>query len=307
MESKNFLKELGFPEGDLHDVPLSEKRFKDGAQFRVEIPSIESPRVLEAVLEEAEKYKVKIHRVSQGSGVMLLPEEDIREMAKMGREANMEVSLFTGPRGPWDITAHAYTDSGKNMGWRVAGMDQLVYCLEDIKRACELGIRGVLIADEGVLYLAGQMREKGELPKELVIKASALMGHPNPVAVKLCQDMGANTYNIPSDQTYPRLAAMRKLVDLVLDMYIEVPDNLGGYARYYEVPQIIKVAAPVYLKVGLINAINAYPSGTHLEREIIAASREKVRRAKIIYEMIERYYPDAICSDGSAEDLGIPV
>jgi len=307
LESKEFLRSIGFPDGDLHDLPLSEKRFKDGAEYRLEIPSVESPRILEAILEEMEKYKIKIHRVTQGSGVMLLPDEEIKEMALMGRQANMEVGLFVGPRGPWDITAHAYTDSGRNMGWRVSGMDQVVFCLEDIKRACSFGIRSILVADEGVLYLAGEMRRRGELPNDLILKASALMGHPNPVSVKICQDFGADTYNIPSDQTLPRLAAMRRLVDIPLDMYLEVPDNLGGYVRLYETPQIIKIAAPIYLKIGLIHAINAYPSGTHMEPAIIAASKEKVRRAKIVYELIERYYPEGICTDGPAEDLGIPV
>lgn len=301
------MESIGFPGGDLHDLPLSAKRFKDGAEYRLEIPSVESPRILEAILEEQEKYKIKIHRVSQGSGIMLLTDDEIKEMARLGREARMEVALFVGPRGPWDITVHPSTASGKNMGWRVAGMDQLVYCLEDMKRACSLGIRGILIADEGLLYLANEMRKKGELPADLIIKCSALMGHPNPVSVKLCQDMGAGTYNIPSDQTLPRLAAMRRLVDIPLDMYIEVPDNLGGYIRFYEAPQIIKIASPIYLKVGLINAINAYPSGTHMEPAIIAASREKVRRAKILLDLIERYYPEARSSTEPPADLAIPV
>ena len=98
---------LGLPSGDAYDLPTSPKRFPDGAQYRVEIPSVEGPRALAAVLEEAERQKVPIHRVSQGSGIMLLTDAEIREMAKLGRDAGIEVSLFVGPRAAWETSAQA--------------------------------------------------------------------------------------------------------------------------------------------------------------------------------------------------------
>src|SRR5207247_5581864 len=64
------LARLGFvPE----PVPAqSPGRFPDGAHFRVEIPSVEGPAVLAAVLEEADARGVTVNRVSQGSGEMRL-------------------------------------------------------------------------------------------------------------------------------------------------------------------------------------------------------------------------------------------
>jgi len=41
--SRNLLKSLGYPGGDLYDLPTSDKRFPDGAQYRVELPSVEGP------------------------------------------------------------------------------------------------------------------------------------------------------------------------------------------------------------------------------------------------------------------------
>jgi len=67
-----FLAGMGLPPGDLHALPSSTRRFPDGAQYRVEIPSTEGPDALAAVLEEADRYQLTIHRVSQGSGVLLL-------------------------------------------------------------------------------------------------------------------------------------------------------------------------------------------------------------------------------------------
>ena len=44
-----------------------------------------------------------------------------------------------------------------------------------------------------------------------------------------------------------------------LDVYVEVPDDQGGFVRFYDVPEIVRLAAPVYVKLGLRNAPNIYP------------------------------------------------
>ena len=66
-ETRDFLRSIDLPPGDANDLPDSAKRFPDGAQYRIEIPSTEGPRCLEAVLEEAAHLEVNVHRVSQGS------------------------------------------------------------------------------------------------------------------------------------------------------------------------------------------------------------------------------------------------
>jgi hypothetical protein len=40
---------------------------------------------------------------------------------------------------------------------------------------------------------------------------------------------------------------------------------------------------------------------------VVALSRERVRRAKIAFEIIERYCPEAVMSPLKAKDLGIPA
>ena len=305
--TRDFLSRLGLPPGDLHDLPASAKRFPDGAQYRVEIPSVEGPRALAAVLAEAEARRVRVHRVSQGSGILLLTDSEIREMARLGAEARVEVSLFVGPRAGWETGAQILSTAGKNLGARHRGMDQLVYAVEDVKRACGLGIRGVLVADEGLLWVIDEMKKAGELPTELVVKVSVQMGAANPASVRLQERLGAGTYNVPTDLELPKLAAIRAAVDLPLDIYVEAPDNFGGFIRHYEIPDIVRVAAPVYVKFGLRNAPDVYPSGTHLEPTVIALSRERVRRAEIGLSLLYRYYPDAVTSELGAAGLALPV
>ncbi|MBZ0303213.1 MAG: U32 family peptidase, partial [Anaerolineae bacterium] len=260
-----------------------------------------------AVLEEAEKQQVLIHRVSQGSGIMLMTDAEIREMVKLGAEAGIEVSLFVGPRAAWDTGAQITASAGKNLGARLRGMDQVVYAVEDIKRANALGIRSVLVADEGLMWLVLEMKKAGELPADFVVKVSVQMGAANPISVRMMEQLGAGTYNTPTDLSLPQLAAIRQAIHIPLDIYVEVPDDFGGFVRHYEVPEMIRVAAPMYVKLGLRNSPNIYPSGVHVEPTAIALSRERVHRAAIALDMIRRYYPEATTSKRGAPDLGIPV
>jgi hypothetical protein len=238
---------------------------------------------------------------------MLLNDAEIREMAKLGHDAGIEVSLFVGPRAAWETSAQAVASAGKNLGARHRGMDQVVYAVEDIRRACGLGIRSVLVADEGLLWLASEMKKSGKLPADLVLKVSVQMGAANPISVRWMEQLGAGTYNVPTDLTLPQMAAIRQAVSLPLDIYVEAPDDFGGFIRHYEVPEMVRVAAPMYVKLGLRNAPNIYPSGMHAENMAVALVRERVHRAGIALEMIRRYYPDATTSPRGASDLGIPV
>jgi hypothetical protein len=306
-QTRSFLQGLGLPPRDLGELPASEKRFPDGAQVRVEIPSVEGPAALEAVLAEADTRGVRIHRVSQGSGIMLLTDREIRKMVELGAANAIEVSLFVGPRAAWEPGAQILSPAGKNLGARHRGMDQLVYAVEDIRRACDLGIRSVLVADEGLLWVVTEMKQAGALPADLVLKVSVQMGAANPASILLQERLGAGTYNVPTDLTLGQLAAIRAAVSIPLDFYVEVPDNFGGFIRHYEIAEIVRVASPVYVKFGLRNAPDVYPSGSHLENTAVALSRERVRRAELGLAMLQRYYPDSVTSEPGAADLGIPV
>ena len=304
---RNLLQSKGFPPGELYDLPTSQKRFPDGAQYRIEIPSTEGPRALAALLEEANRLGVTIHRVSQGSGIWMLTDEEIREMCRLGADAGIEVSLFVGPRAAWGTSAQVRSSAGKNLGARLRGMDEVVYATEDIIRGCELGLRSVLVADEGQLWLVNEMKKAGELPADLVVKISVQMGAANPISIKLLEDMGAGTYNTPTDLTLPQMAAIRAAIDIPLDVYVEAPDDFGGFVRHYETPELIRVASPVYVKLGLRNAANIYPSGIHIEDLAVKQSQERVHRTALVMNIIERYASDAVMGEVGADDLGIPV
>jgi hypothetical protein len=305
-ETRDFLRSTGLPGGDLHDLPTSQKRFGDGAQYRVEIPSTEGPRALEAVLEEADRLDVRVHRVSQGSGVFMLSDAELDEMAQLAAEARVEVSLFARPNAGWDTSAQARATAGAALAPAIRGGDQLVHALEDVRRAAAHGFRSVLVADVGLLATFDAMRKAGELPAEMQAKVSVMLPAANPSSARVLADLGADTLNLPTDLSLAQIAAIRAVVDLPIDFYVEAPDNLGGFVRLYEVPEIVRVAAPVYVKFGLRNAPDVYPSGSHLEATVVALSRERVRRARLGLELLEREYPEAVSSELGAAGLALP-
>jgi hypothetical protein len=305
METRRFLESIGLPPGDLHELPTSEKRFPDGAQYRVEIPSTEGPRCLEAVLEEAERLDVLVHRVSQGSGVFLCTDDELNELAALASAARVEVSLFARPNAGWDTSAMARAPAGAVVAASARGQEQVVQALDDARRAAAHGFRSVLIADLGVLAAFSAMREAGELPVEMQAKVSVMLPAANPSTARTLEQLGASTINLPTDLTLAQIAAIRATVDVPLDVYVESPDTLGGFVRLHEIPELIRVASPVYVKFGLRNAPDVYPAGTHLDSVTVALSRERVRRARLGLELLERSGVEATTSELGAEGLAL--
>ena len=306
-ETRDFLRSIDLPPGDLNELPDSAKRFPDGAQYRIEIPSTEGPRCLEAVLEEAARHDVTIHRISQGSGVFLLTDEELDEMAQAGSEARVEISLFARPNAAWDTSAAARAPAGGVFAPMARGQEQVVACLDDARRAADHGFRSVLIGDIGVLSAFADARRSDLLPDDMQAKVSVMLPAANPPAARVLADLGADTINLPTDLSLAQIAAIRAAVDIPLDVYVEAPDNIGGFVRHHEIPELIRVAAPVYVKFGLRNAPDVYPSGTHLDATTVALSRERVRRARLGMELLARSGYEPSTSELGAAGLALPV
>lgn len=285
----------------------SDKTFPDGADFRIEIPSVEGPRMLKTVLAEADRYQITINRITQGSGGLLLEESELRDMAQMGAEAGMEIALFTGPRAGLGTGVTTRTPDGRGQAYCVRGMRQLSYAVADIVRATEAGIRGFLVADIGLLSVLVEMQREGELPEETVWKISGYMGGYNPASLRVLEEMGAGSINVPSDISLGELFEMRAAVSVPIDLYLETTDNAGRIMRSHEIADFVTVGAPFYAKFGLSNAAGLYPSGRQVLEVGLASAREKVRRAAISLEWMRRDRPDAVQSLAHAKGLGVPV
>ena len=296
--TKRFLKKLGIDE--VSNDYVSPKRFSDGGQYRFEVPGIQSPKTMAALLEEAGKNDIFIHRVTQTKGIMMLTDEEIAEMVALAKDYGCELFLSVGPRATYDTSATVHTKEGSRIGYRLRGYDNLVYAIEDVKRACRLGVRGILLYDEGLLWVLNQMREDGEIPSNVHFKLSAHAGHSNPASAKLLEQQGLDSLNPVRDLQIPMLAAIRNATDIALDLHTENPKSTGGFIRHYEVPKFIQVASPVYLKTGGSVAAN------HNWDTTVSEAIARMKQVKLVKRMIDEYCPDAIVSPDKSSDLAVP-
>lgn len=285
-ETKSSLKKIGINEVDSNYY--SKKRFSDGSQYKFEVPGIQKPLTLNSLISAFEEKDVKIHRVTQTKGIMFLTDEEIEEMVKLSKHNKLDLFLSVGPRAVYDTSATAQTKEGSRIGYRLRGYDNLVYAIEDVKRALDLGVRGIVLYDEGLLWALAKMREKGEIAKDVKFKLSAHAGAGNPASAKLFESIGLNSFNPVRDLSIPMIASIREAINIPIDIHTENPKSTGGFIRHYEVPKIIKVAAPVYLKTGGSVAKSHNWDTTSKE------AKERINQVILVKNMIERYYPEAI-------------
>jgi hypothetical protein len=301
--SSDALQAAGFAARDLHDLPDSARRFADGGQYRVEIPSVEDPIAFQAVVDEAAARDVPVHRVSQGSGVWMLTDDELDSMADLARQQSMEVLLFTGPRAGWDVGAQARSPSGAVMAGALRGNDQLAFAVEDVLRAADHGITGILVADLGLLKVLSAMKTTGDLPADFTLKVSISLPVGNAATARVLEDLGATSLNLPVDLSLSAIAAIRASIDIPVDIYIEGADDFGGTLRHYEIADLIRVAAPVYVKFTVRNSPMTYPSGAHLQPTVLLLSKERVRRAQLSLGILNRFYPQAVASPSGGYPL----
>lgn len=298
--TKLFLEKLGITDEGENSYESS-KRFEDGAQYRFEVPGIQKPGAMGSLIDAMDEFDVLVHRVTQTKGIMLLTDSEIEEMTDLARESQIELFLSVGPRAAYDTSASAQTKEGARIGYRLRGYKNLLYALEDVKRAIKLGVRGIVVYDEGLLWALNQMRKEGEIPEDVHFKISAHTGHGNPASARLLEEIGADSFNPVRDLQINMLASLREAIDISIDVHTENPKSSGGFIRHYEAPDIIRAVSPVYLKTG--GAV----AGHHGWDTTEAQARERIRQVFLVQSMIDRYYPEAKMSKKGPSDLAIPV
>lgn len=286
--TKEFFASLGLPEGDRYDLPTSEKRFDDGGQYRFEVPGIQGPAAMESLLEAQESMDIDIHRVTQTKGIMMLLDSEIERMATMAQERNIELVLSIGPRATYDTSASVNTPEGSRMGYRLRGQDQVLRAVEEVHRASALGCFSFLVYDEGNLWILNEMRKAGEISDKCRFKISAHSGHGNPCSARLLESIGADSLNPVRDIQLQMLAGLRQAIDIPIDIHTENPASTGGFIRHYEVPEMVRVAAPIYLKTG------GSVAKTHSWDTTVADAKQRAKQVQLVKRVLDQYYPEAV-------------
>ena len=101
----------------------------------------------------------------------------------------------------------------------------------------------------------------------------------------------ANSFNPVRDIQLQMISSIRQAIDIPLDLHTENPKSSGGFIRHYEVPDMIKYGAPLYLKTGGSVAAN------HSYDTTDAEAKKRAKQVELVKRMINTYYPEAIASD----------
>jgi len=304
-----FMEKEGIPGRDSYDLPTSDKSFPDGANYRVEIAGVERASTMEAMLDEARKRNITIHRaIAAVGGSTYCDFEELKAMAQMGHDEKIEVVMTVGHRKGWDAGAKEIsTSEGAMQGFRLRGSDNISYHIADIMRNIEAGHRGFLVYDEGVLFLVNKMREEGFIPKETLFKFSVFGGYCSAAGARVIESMGVNSMNPSSDVSLPILGSIRKAIDIPLDVYMIIVDSFGGMFRAYEAPEIARIASPCYLKFEPGTSEGDIYKPWIMEEWHQGLVREKVKIASIVQEIMERHASQLKTSAKAPDDLVLPV
>lgn len=251
--------------------------------YFLEIPSVEHPHLLLAVLDDANTRGIRVDRVTQGGGIQFLTDSEAEEMVRLAHGADVSIYSFVSVRNSVEPLIDAQA------GDQVRGEAAFASALDEIRRCSEIGFDGVLIADVGLLAAAGELVRDGHLGS-LRLKTSAAIAPQNASSAALFERLGATSINVAASMTTDDLAAVRARLapETTIDIYVESPPEFGGGLRYRDVPELVTRLSPVFLKIGLRNAQPTYPYGKHLEPAAEASIREKVRRAALVVEALER-------------------
>jgi hypothetical protein len=247
-----WLETKGYPTVDDRPPTISEASFSTGGHYGVEVPVINSMACLEATLEAIRAAKIRVTRFNETVGAFLLSDGEILEMLAACREANIGITMSLGPRPEYDVRASFYrSEFGLEQGRRLNNNDAIRVCCDEAIRLAELGARGLIAYDLGVITVLAEMRADGLLPADLTIKASSHCMVTNQYIARVHAQAGADSVTTVHDLSAVMLGDIRAInPGLCLDVPTDAYKSKGGYIRFHELAGILVAAAPVILKMG---------------------------------------------------------
>jgi hypothetical protein len=249
---RKWLQENNLPYSDEIPLQASPYEFSGGGHYGVEIPVINSFKILEETVRALESEGLPVTRFNETLGAFLLSDTEVQEMLALCREHDIGMVFALGPRPEYDRKAAFYRGGfGASQGRRINNNDAMAQSAEEAMRLTEMGCRGLISYDLGVIRMLSQMKTAGVLPENTVIKASSHCIVSNPITSRVYAENGATNVTTMHDLGLPVLQDMRQSSpELVLDVPTDVYGDKGGFIRFYEIPELVQICSPIMLKIG---------------------------------------------------------
>ncbi len=268
------------------NVPLkaSPSEFEHGGQYGVEIPAINDFKSLKLIIRLLHENDVYCTRFNETHGSFLLSDGEISDMLGLCADSGYGITFGLGPRPEYDVRSTFYrTKFGLELGRQLNNNDAIMHSVAEAVRLTELGCRGLIVYDMGILRILNTLREQGEIPADTVFKVSSHCMVSNPYIAKIYHENGADSITAVHDLSVGMLQEMRRVTpDLVFDVPIDVYLTKGGFIRFYEIAKIVQSSAPVFLKMGASSQSDPYSSITE---DVI---RKRVKRVAVGLEYLDK-------------------
>jgi hypothetical protein len=277
---------------DDFDIPSADNRFPDGGHFKLELVP-RSEREYERIASLSDEHDVWINRITDVEGTSFDTDKQIKNKVRICRENDIELLVAPGHgEQPGDVSQQLALDAMQH--GKIRGMDRIIGTMAEVKRAVELGVRGLVFYDEGLLHICCQLREESILPSDMTFKLSSIFSIGNPSSLKYWNEhlslQPSDSINPVRDLTLPMMAAMRAVTDQPLDIHAFWRKDI---ARTIEIPEIVRTTTPVYLK----NARN----GPDVSIE------DRFQKSVRLIETLDRDFPDASQAESTTESWGRPA
>lgn len=130
--------------------------------------------------------------------------------------------------------------------------DAIACAVEEVFKLDELGCTGIIVYDLGLLRILNQMRSKGAFSRQLLFIVSTHCMVVNSIIAQIYVENGADNIITPHDLGLPVLQEMRKSLpdSIPLSIPLDMYKTKGGFVRYYEIPELVQIASPLFLKLG---------------------------------------------------------
>lgn len=297
------LSQSDLPYSDEIIIEPSGLEFETGGQFGVEVPVVNSFQVLELTLRMLQEQEIPVTRFNETLGAFLLSDGEVMDMLTLCRENGVGFMFALGPRPEYDRKAAFYRGGfGGSQGRRINNNDAIAQTVEEAIRLAELGCRGLIAYDLGMIRLLSDLRSEGFLPEDLLLKASSHCIVSNPITSLIFAENGADSVTTIHDLGLPVLQEMRKgSPDLVIDVPMDVYGSKGGFVRYYEAAELVQICAPMMLKIGA--SAQNHPHGPVNDETV----GRRVQRIQLCLEMLGKSGLEAAYIDKESKHRALPV
>jgi hypothetical protein len=301
--ARQWLRENDLPYSDEIALEASGLEFADGGHYGIEVPVVNNFKVLEATLGLLRKEGLPVTRFNETLGAFLLSDAEVQEMLDLCRVSDVGMLFALGPRPEYDRKAAFYRGGfGASQGRRINNNDAIAQSAEEAIRLTEMGCRGLIAYDLGVIRMLSEMRNEGVLPVDLIIKSSSHCIVSNPLTARVYHENGVNSVTTMHDLGLAVLQDMRKgSPNLTIDVPTDVYGSKGGFIRFYEVPELVQICSPVMLKTGA--SAQSHPHDPVNENTI----RQRVQRVALCLEYLNKSGIDAKYISDLSPQRCVPV